>query len=93
MTDLRIGERAMAIILPRCNGGLPGAGRRTCRSVVRSPDWASDAEASTLPMNGLTTRLALDLLGLRSGQTLAVTGAAGAVGGYAVELGVIGGFR
>ena len=45
------------------------------------------AQAATLPMNGLTVRLALDLLALDPGQTLALTGAAGAVGGYAIELG------
>jgi NADPH2:quinone reductase len=38
-------------------------------------------------------RRALDLLALKPGQTLAVTGAAGAVGGYAVELGVAEGLR
>jgi NADPH:quinone reductase-like Zn-dependent oxidoreductase len=37
-------------------------------------------------MNGLTARLSLDLLGLSSGQTLAVTGAAGAYGGYVIQL-------
>ena len=56
-------------------------------SVARVPAGATDAEAATLPMNGLTTVQALDLLGLEPGQTLAVTGAAGAVGGYAVQLG------
>ncbi len=35
----------------------------------------------------------LDLLDLKPGQTLAVTGAAGAVGGYAVELGVADGLK
>jgi NADPH:quinone reductase-like Zn-dependent oxidoreductase len=44
-------------------------------------------------MNGLTARLALDLLSLRPGQTVAVTGAAGAVGGYAVQLAKAGGLR
>src|SRR5262245_20499983 len=39
-----------------------------------------------LPMNGLTARQSLDLLGLSPGQTLAVTGAAGAYGGYVVQL-------
>src|SRR4051794_31569804 len=37
-------------------------------------------------MNGLTARLALDLLALEPGQVLAVTGAAGAFGGYVVQL-------
>jgi NADPH:quinone reductase-like Zn-dependent oxidoreductase len=37
-------------------------------------------------MNGLTARMALDVLALEPGQALAVTGAAGALGGYAVQL-------
>ena len=55
-------------------------------SVARNPNGASLVEASTLPMNGLTARLALDLLALQPGQTLAVTGGAGAFGGYVVQL-------
>ena len=37
-------------------------------------------------MNGLTARFALDLMALQPGQVLAVTGAAGAFGGYVVQL-------
>jgi NADPH:quinone reductase-like Zn-dependent oxidoreductase len=44
-------------------------------------------------MNGLTARLALDLMQLRPGDTLAVTGAAGAFGGYMVQLGRADGLR
>jgi NADPH:quinone reductase len=56
------------------------------RSVADVPNGASMAEAATLPMNGLTARLAVDRLSLSPGQTLAVTGAAGAVGGYVTQL-------
>jgi NADPH:quinone reductase-like Zn-dependent oxidoreductase len=38
-------------------------------------------------MNGLTATLSLELLGLQQGQVLAVTGGAGAYGGYMIELG------
>jgi NADPH:quinone reductase-like Zn-dependent oxidoreductase len=62
-------------------------------SVARVPEAISFEAAATLPMNGLTVRLALDQLALKPGQTLGVTGAAGAVGGYAVELGVSEGLR
>ena len=62
-------------------------------SVARVPEATSLEAAATLPMNGLTVRLALDRLALKPGQTLGVTGAAGAVGGYAVELGVSDGLR
>ncbi len=62
-------------------------------SVARVPAGATDAQAATLPMNGLTTRLALDVLALAPGQVLAVTGAAGAVGGYAIQLAKADGLR
>jgi NADPH:quinone reductase-like Zn-dependent oxidoreductase len=62
-------------------------------SVARVPEGTSLEAAATLPMNGLTVRLALDRLALKPGQTLGVTGAAGAVGGYAVELGASEGLR
>ncbi|QKW39916.1 NADP-dependent oxidoreductase [Actinomadura sp. NAK00032] len=62
-------------------------------AVARAPRSASPAEAATLPLNGLTALQALDLLGLPSGATLLVTGAAGAVGGYAVELAARRGLR
>jgi NADPH2:quinone reductase len=45
-----------------------------------------DAVMATLPMNGLTARLSLDLLKLSPGQVIAVTGAAGAYGGYVIQL-------
>ena len=94
-TDWRRGDRVMAIVNPRRPGGgaqaelvvVPAA------SVARVPEGTSLEAAATLPMNGLTVRLALDRLGLKPGQTLGVTGAAGAVGGYAVELGVNDGLR
>jgi NADPH2:quinone reductase len=45
------------------------------------------AAASTFGLNALTAHQALDAVALNAGQTLLVTGAAGGVGGYAVELG------
>ena len=37
-------------------------------------------------MNGLTARLSLDLLNLKKGQTIAVTGGPGAYGDYVIQL-------
>jgi len=91
----RTGDRVMAIVNPR--RPLGGAQAELvvvpAASVARVPDGVSLEAAATLPMNGLTVRLALDQLALERGQTLSVTGAAGAVGGYAVELGVSEGLR
>lgn len=55
-------------------------------SVVPAPEGADFAAASTLLMNAMTAHLALDALAVPAGATIAVTGAAGAVGGYAVQL-------
>jgi NADPH:quinone reductase-like Zn-dependent oxidoreductase len=62
-------------------------------SLARVPQGLGLVEAATVPMTGLTVRLLLDTLGLEPGATLAVTGAAGAVGGFAVELGAAEGLR
>jgi NADPH2:quinone reductase len=93
-TTLRLGDRVMAIVVP---SGSHGAYSELIvvpvESVVRVPAGSSDAQASTLPMNGLTTRMALDELDLQPGQILGVTGAPGAVGGYAIQLAKTEGLR
>jgi NADPH:quinone reductase-like Zn-dependent oxidoreductase len=87
-TDLQVGDHVMAIVVPHAaHGAYSERVVVPAESVARTPADATDAEAATLPMNGLTARQALDLLGLEPGQTLGVTGAAGAVGGYAAQLG------
>jgi len=83
------GERVMAAV----SSFVPGGGAQAEFVVVaedalaRIPDGIGLVEASTLPMNAVTVRAALDELALQPGQTLAITGAAGAVGGYAIQLG------
>lgn len=62
-------------------------------SVVHSPRDTSFVEAATLLLNGLTARLMIDALELAPGATIAVTGAAGSVGGFVVELAKSEGYR
>jgi NADPH:quinone reductase-like Zn-dependent oxidoreductase len=52
-----------------------------------------DAIAATLPLNALTARQALDLIDAPPGSTLLITGATGAVGGFATQLAVGDGYR
>jgi NADPH2:quinone reductase len=86
-TDLTVGTPVMAMVVPL---GNHGAYRESIvlsnNSVVRAPEGFSHSEAATLPMNGLTARQSLDQLALRSGQTIAVTGAAGIYGGYVIQI-------
>ncbi|WP_142265612.1 zinc-binding dehydrogenase [Streptomyces sp. SLBN-115] len=55
-------------------------------AVAVAPASVDAAHAATLPLNALTAAQALDLLALSPGDSLLVTGGAGAVGGYAVQL-------
>ncbi|GAA1626630.1 hypothetical protein GCM10009790_06570 [Georgenia ruanii] len=84
----RVGDKVMAITLP--TGPRGGAYAQhvvvRSRSVAPVPSRLTAVEAATIPMNGLTALLALDKLGLAPGQVVAVTGAAGALGGYVVQL-------
>lgn len=84
---LAVGDLAMGVVVPfgpygayREDKVLPGD------SVVRAPEGVDAVAAATLPMNGLTAHLSLELMGLTPGQVLAVTGAAGSYGGYVVQL-------
>ncbi|GAA4517639.1 NADP-dependent oxidoreductase [Brevibacterium yomogidense] len=86
-TDLQVGDEVMAIVVPSgSHGAYAEKVAVPATSVARIPQGVSFAEAATLPMNGLTARLALDTLKLPAGSTIAVTGAAGAFGGYSVQL-------
>jgi NADPH:quinone reductase-like Zn-dependent oxidoreductase len=55
-------------------------------AIAPVPAGVSIVEAATLPLNAQTAAQALALLGLTRGQTVAITGAGGAVGGYATQL-------
>ncbi|WP_405059252.1 NADP-dependent oxidoreductase [Kribbella sp. NBC_01505] len=84
---LAVGDAVMAIVVPAGeHGGYRADLVVPARSVAKIPAGLTAAQAATLPMNGLTAQLALDTLALPAGSTVAVTGAAGTVGGYFVQL-------
>lgn len=93
--DFHQGEHVFALVDPR----RPEGGAQSefvvvpAAWAVRTPDGISAVEAATVPMNGLTVLQALRRLGLPRGATLGVIGSAGAVGQYAVQLGVSAGLR
>ncbi|MFF8725715.1 NADP-dependent oxidoreductase [Streptomyces sp. NPDC015171] len=62
-------------------------------AVAAAPATVDAVHAGSLPLNALTAAQALDLLELPPGGSLLVTGAAGAVGGFAVQLAVRRGFE
>ncbi|NGO81883.1 NADP-dependent oxidoreductase [Streptomyces sp. YC504] len=62
-------------------------------AVAAVPAGTDLVAAATLPLGGLTAAQALDIAEAEPGGTLLVTGAAGAVGGYAVQLAARAGVR
>jgi len=54
--------------------------------LARIPDHVSDEQAAALPVAALAALGSIELLGVTTGQRLVVMGAAGAVGGYAVQI-------
>ena len=88
VSRLHVGQKVMAAVKARRPEG--GAQAQTivvpAASVVPIPKNATLAEASTLPMNGLTALLALEIAALRKGQVLAVSGGAGLLACYAIAL-------
>jgi NADPH2:quinone reductase len=85
---LSVGDAVMATVTPRRPEGGAQAELLVApaASVVGVPDGASFAQAATLPMNGLTATLGLDLLDLPEGAWLAVSGGAGLLASYVIPL-------
>ncbi|MET3807375.1 NADPH:quinone reductase-like Zn-dependent oxidoreductase [Nakamurella sp. UYEF19] len=93
--DIRVGDRVAAVlsgfdIPPRAYADyalVPAA------AVARIPDGLIAIDAATIPLNALTAAQALDLITPESANNLLITGAAGAVGGFAVTLARKNGWR
>jgi NADPH2:quinone reductase len=91
------GDRVLGMIPFGRIGGRVGA---YAQAAAVDPGWLAalatdldDATAATLPLNALTARQALDMIAAPPGATLLVTGASGAVGGFATQLAVREGLR
>lgn len=90
-----VGERVLAIT--NAMSAYKGAYQQLlivpAASVVRAPRNLDFPAASALLMNALTARLGLDGMALQRGRTLAVSGSAGALGGYVIQLAKADGLR
>lgn len=83
-----VGDEVMAMALPLSAHGGAYVQELVAPvgSFTRIPRGTSIDAASTVPMNGLTALQILSHASLAPGQTLAVTGAAGLLGNYVVQL-------
>jgi NADPH:quinone reductase-like Zn-dependent oxidoreductase len=92
-TGLAVGDRVYG-------GALAGAAAdfvvvktpaEGAEGLFHTPDGVSDVVASTLPVAGATAAAALAAIGLRSGDTVLIGGAAGGVGVFATQLATLAG--
>lgn len=90
--DHDTGDRVVGMIPWRHIGGRRGAYAEAValdsRWVVPMPAGVDLAAAATLPLGALTAVQGLDMLAAPPGSRLLVTGASGAVGGFATQLAV-----
>jgi NADPH:quinone reductase-like Zn-dependent oxidoreductase len=92
-----VGDRVLGMIPWIQTGGRVGA---YAEAAAVMPAWLAprpenldDVTAATVSLNALTARQALDLIAAPAGATVLVSGASGAVGGYATQLAVQDGLR
>ena len=93
--DLPAGQRVLGLIpwFDRPSGSYAEIVAVDPSWLAPLPDEVGFAEAATLALNASTARQALDGLGLSAGQSVLVTGASGAVGGFAVQAAAARGMR
>ena len=83
-----VGQKVMGIV----NARRPGGGAHAEFVCVPADSLAAlDASAdlvaaATVPMNGLTAKMCVEMLELQPGATILVTGGAGAAGSYAIQI-------
>ncbi|BCZ23973.1 NADP-dependent oxidoreductase [Mycobacterium senriense] len=85
---IAVGERVIGLTLSPMGdvGAYAEYVVTDARSIVRAPGNVTAVAASTLLMNAVTAYAMLEALAVPPGGTVAVTGAAGALGGYTIQL-------
>ena len=87
-TGFAVGDRVYGGALARAVADFVvlKASAEGAEGLFHTPDGVSDVVAATLPVAGATAAAALAAIGLRSGDTVLIGGAAGGVGVFAVQL-------
>lgn len=89
VSNFAIGQPVMGIVNSRRSSAGGAHMQYVCVPAASLAALAPNVdvvEAATIPMNGLTARMVLELLDIPRGGSVLVTGGAGATGGYAIEL-------
>lgn len=97
VTDLEAGQTVVGMIpwfqTRGAVGGYAELVAADAEWLVPVPDGLDPVVASTIPVNALSAHGALEIMALSEPTTILVTGASGAVGGFAAQLAVRAGHR
>lgn len=63
------------------------------KAVAKVPEYLSDQEAAAVPLTALTAMQAFQLLNLKAGQTLFISGGSGSFGAMAIPLAIAQGYK
>jgi NADPH:quinone reductase-like Zn-dependent oxidoreductase len=87
VTDLKVGDRVIGFLPFVDNGAAAEYVLAAASGLAPAPEAIPLPDAAALPVVGLTAWQALfDHAGLQAGQRILISGADGAVGGYALQL-------
>jgi NADPH:quinone reductase-like Zn-dependent oxidoreductase len=87
VTNLQVGDAVVGFLPMGADGSAAEYVVAPAEIIVKAPSSIDLADAAALPSVALTAWQALfDLGGLQSGQRVLISGAGGAVGGYAIQL-------
>lgn len=93
VSDFHVGDRVVAHSDIRARGGLAELTLVSALATAKIPDSVSFTDAAAVPAAGLTAMEAIHRLAVTREDAALITGAAGGVGGYALQLAKIRGAR
>ncbi|MGV2984258.1 zinc-binding dehydrogenase [Microbacterium sp. AGC85] len=93
VTQFHVGDRVVAHADIRARGGLAEQTVVSALATAKIPDSVSFIDAAGLPAAGLTAMEAIHRLHVTGDDVALITGAAGGVGGYALQLAKLRGAR
>jgi NADPH:quinone reductase len=86
VSGVQVGDRVVALVPAGGSGSFAELVRAPAEWAVPLPAEASGVEAATLPVAGITAAAILELARVGQGDRVLITGAAGGVGLFAVQL-------
>lgn len=83
--DFHIGDRVFGRLPIDRIGAFAEYVAVDATAVAKTPDYLSDVEAAAVPLTALTAEQALDILKLKSGNSLFISGGSGSFGAMAIH--------